>query len=132
MKSNVRIPSLAATVALGLLLTAPAAEAFRCGQKLVREKMHEIEVRKVCGAPTTSKNLGYVTRGAFVAERRGLGGGINTQRFPGYGQFVEQVLATEYIYNLGPRKFMRRLLFEGGVLVRIESIGYGYIEKSAK
>ena len=38
----------------------------------------------------------------------------------------QEVVITEYVYNFGPRKFMRRLLFEGGILVSIEKIGYGY------
>jgi hypothetical protein len=41
---------------------------------------------------------------------------------------VQEVVVTEYVYNFGPRKLMRRLLFEGGVLVQIESLGYGYVE----
>jgi hypothetical protein len=48
---------------------------------------------------------------------------------PGVGHFATEVIVTEFIYNFGPRKLMRRLIFEGNVLVEIESIGYGYIEK---
>lgn len=132
MRNRAKSPSLIVSAAMAVLMISPSAEAFRCGQKLVREKMHELEVRKVCGAPTTSRNLGIVTRGTFVAERRGLDGSFNVQRFPGYGHVTEQVQLTEYVYNFGPRKFMRRLLFEGGILANIESIGYGYNEKTAK
>jgi hypothetical protein len=39
------------------------------------------------------------------------------------------VVVTEFVYNFGPRKLMRRLIFEGSVLVEIETIGYGYFEK---
>ena len=35
---------------------------------------------------------------------------------------------TEYVYNLGPRKFMRRLVFEGGLLATVEKLGRGYRE----
>ena len=45
---------------------------------------------------------------------------------PGYGHLTQEVIITEYVYNFGPRKFMQRLIFEGGVLERIETIGYGY------
>ncbi len=54
-------------VALVLLLASLPAHAFRCGNRIVAENMHEAEVR--------------------------------------------------------------RLVFEGGVLVSIESLGYGYREK---
>lgn len=44
----------------------------------------------------------------------------------------EQVILTEYVYNFGPRKLMRRLIFEGGVLTSIEKIGYGYRETKSQ
>jgi hypothetical protein len=37
-------------------------------------------------------------------------------------------MVTEYVYNLGPRKLMRRLVFEGSVLVSVETLGRGYRE----
>lgn len=33
-------------------------------------------------------------------------------------------------YNLGPQKLMRRIVFEDGAVVDIETLGYGYREKS--
>ena len=51
---------------------------------------------------------------------------------PGYGPLLQEVVLTEYVYNLGTQKLMRWLLLEGGVLVSIETIGYGYREKKRK
>ncbi len=119
-------------VTVSLLLTSTSALAFRCGRKLVTENMHEAQVIRACGAPTTSRNLGFTTRNTFVPIKRNSGYGISTEHYPGYGQFEERVVLTEYVYNFGPRKFMRRLVFEGGVLVTIETIGYGYRETKSK
>ena len=52
--------------------------------------------------------------------------GYTYWRSPGFSHLATEVVVTEYVYNFGPRKLMRRLVFEGGVLVSIESIGYGY------
>lgn len=112
---------------LGLLLANPAA-AFRCGSKLVTEGMHEQQVIAICGAPATSRHLGYAMRGYPLRVREFSGPGWSHTRDLGYGRLREEVIITEYVYNFGPRKLMRRLLFEGGVLVSIESIGYGYRE----
>jgi hypothetical protein len=54
------------------------------------------------------------------------------EHFPGYGRFVEEVALTENVYNIGPRKQIRRLMFLCGVLVKIETIGYGYRETESK
>ena len=67
------------------------------------------------------ETLAYWTDAAYpVAFRLGT--------IPNYGHYTQEVVMTEYVYNFGPRKFMRRLIFEGGVLVSIETIGYGYRE----
>jgi hypothetical protein len=115
-----------------LLLSSTSAFGFRCGRKIVTENMHEAQVIKVCGKPTTSRQIGYAVRGAYFPVRRIVSPGITVESFPGYGRFVEEIALTEYVYNFGPRKLMRRLIFEGGILVSIETIGYGYRETKSK
>lgn len=120
-----RATSIFAAAAL-LLLAADPAQAFRCGNRVVIKEMHEAEVRRACGAPTTMRHIGRTLRNIDVPIESGTGGWTN-RHFPGYG-FIQEVVVTEYVYNFGPRRLMRRLLFEGGVLVSIESLGYGYRE----
>ena len=109
-----------------LLLAAAPAEAFRCGNRIVKEDMHEAQVRRACGDPTTVRHIGRTLRSVDVPIERHPGGWTK-RHFPGVG-FTQEVIVTEYVYNFGPRKLMRRLVFEGGVLVSIESLGYGYRE----
>ncbi len=90
--------------------------------------MHEAQVQRACGAPTTMRHIGRTLRNINVPIRGNHGKGWRTERFPGYG-YSQEVIVTEYVYNFGPRKLMRRLVFEGGILVSIESLGYGYNEK---
>jgi hypothetical protein len=117
-----------ATLALALLLASTSAHAFRCGNKIVRDGMHEAQVLNLCGEPTTKRQIGRAIRGVDVPYIRHRAPGGIVYRTPGYGHFVTEVIITEYVYNFGPRKLMRRLLFEGGVLVQIDTIGYGYLE----
>lgn len=119
----------ASTLLVVLLLSSTSAEAFRCGRKIVKEDMHEAQIRKICGKPAIERQLGYALRSEYIPVRRGLSPGVTVEHFPGTGPYTRQVLLTEYVYNFGPRKLMRRLLFEGGVLVSIETIGYGYREE---
>ena len=114
-------------VALVLLLASLPAHAFRCGNRIVAEDMHEVEVRRACGEPTTMRHIGRALRNIDAPIRRHPASGWTFNRYPGYA-FTQEVIVTEYVYNFGPRKLMRRLVFEGGVLVSIESLGYGYRE----
>lgn len=117
-------------VVLLLLFVSNPAHAFRCKSKLVKDGMHEQQVIAVCGEPTTRRILGSALRSYNYGYGRNRGGGLNSRRaYPGVGSLAQEVYITEYVYNFGPRKLMRRLIFEGGVLVTIETIGYGYIEK---
>jgi hypothetical protein len=118
----------AIAVLLGLLLASAPAHAFRCGNRIVAENMHEAEVQGACGAPTTMRHIGRALRSIDVPIRRQALPGWTSSRYPGYA-LTEEVIVTEYVYNFGPRKLMRRLVFEGGILVSIESLGYGYREK---
>jgi hypothetical protein len=118
---------IALTAAI-LLLVADPALAFRCGTKIVRDGMHEQQVLAACGEPTSVRHLGHTVR-AYDYRFRLRNPGHIYYRTPGVGHFATEVIVTEFIYNFGPRKLMRRLIFEGRVLVEIETIGYGYIEK---
>lgn len=112
---------------LALIVTSPA-HAFRCGNKIVIENMHEQQVLKACGEPTAIRHLGYTVRAFRIPNRRLLSPGVSAIRYSGDHYYTEEVVVTEYVYNFGPRKFMRRLVFQGGILVSIEKIGYGYRE----
>lgn len=119
---------VSALLATLLLLVADPALAFRCGTKLVRDGMHEQQVIAACGEPTSARQLGHTIR-AYDYRFRLRNPGHIYYRTPGVGHFATEVIVTEFIYNFGPRKLMRRLIFEGSVLVEIETIGYGYVEK---
>jgi hypothetical protein len=118
---------IALLLAAALLLPETAA-AFRCGTKLVKDGMHEVEVIAICGDPTSKRHLGYAIRSIDVREYRPSVPGWTITRSPGYYSYPTEVMVTEYVYNLGPRKLMRRLVFEGGMLVSIETLGRGYRE----
>ena len=115
------------TVGLILALVSDAAFAFRCGNRIIQDGMHEAEVIRLCGEPVSTRSLGYVIR-SYSYGRRSLHPG--RRPYPAdYGHYHHEVLVTEMLFNFGPRKLMRRLTFEGGILTSIRTMGYGYIEK---
>src|SRR5581483_4065787 len=89
-------------LALGLTFAAASpAYAFRCGSYVIDEGATRSEVAAKCGDPTE------ISRKSAILRRPSV-----------------------WIYNLGPDKLIRRLRFEDGVLVDIDTLGYGYYENS--
>ena len=125
---NKRPAHVAAICSLAFALSfAAPAHALRCDGKLVLEGMLEVEVQEHCGEPASVRDLGYVVRSVHPFAQRPPHGGVLFRYGP--GNYYQEVVVTEYIYNFGPRKLMRRLRFEGGVLTDIETLGYGYRAK---
>jgi hypothetical protein len=110
----------------GLLASGPA-HALRCDGKLIREGMLDVEVEEHCGQPTAIRDRGFIVRSFTLFELQ-MRRDVHAVRF-GPGNFLQHVLVTEYIYNLGPSKLMRILTFEDGILTDVETLGYGYLEK---
>ena len=107
---------------LGLWAATPAY-ALRCGNKLVKEGMHESQIVRICGEPVATSTLGYALRYYNpINERSRLS---SYTYYQGYGARRE-LLVTELLFNFGPPKLMRRMRFEGGRLASIETEGYGY------
>jgi hypothetical protein len=109
----------------GLLLMSSPAEAFRCGNRIVQDGMHEDRVRALCGEPVSTRTVGLIVR-SFHRRPQSIGNDNGNYYWPGY---YDEVMVTELVYNFGPRKLMRVLRFEGGYLVDIRTAGYGYRTK---
>jgi hypothetical protein len=109
-------------VALGLTLVAASpAYAFRCGSYVIDEGATRSEVAAKCGDPTEIDRRSAILRRPTVW----IGG-----RPYFTSEALIEIPVEVWIYNLGPNKLMRRLRFENGVLVDIDTLGYGYYENS--
>ncbi len=108
-------------IALGaaVLLASSPAYAFRCGNKLVLEGDTRSEVIQKCGEPVeiTRKSILRPPVYWYYGTPINIGGGDI------------EIPVEIWLYNLGPNQLMRRLRFEDGELVEIETLGYGYIKK---
>lgn len=110
------LKSVACVVAALMAASGASAEALRCGSKLISRGDHASEVRRYCGEPDEVYSR---------VSHRGVVG-VGSIFLPG---FVEEVLIEEWTYNLGPRKLMRQLRLENGVVQDVEHLGYGYLER---
>ncbi|MDH3647667.1 MAG: DUF2845 domain-containing protein [Gammaproteobacteria bacterium] len=100
---------------LGCSLYAMPAEAFRCGNRIVSEGDDISHVYYICGEPSATQHWTEVrVRPVY--------------RYTNYRavHLPVEIQVEEWTYNLGSRRFMRRLRFENGRLVRIRELRYGY------
>jgi hypothetical protein len=108
-----------------LLITAfPCAEAqnFQCGNKLVSEGESPPAVVAKCGEPTRIDRTTIVRSSSLWVSGQ-------QASVPGVSNSIQVEIPVEvWLYNLGPDRLMEQLRFEGGRLVRIEALGFGYID----
>ena len=126
MKSSSGLVSV--TLASILLLSVSNdAWALRCGNRLIKEDMHEAQVIELCGEPVSVRQLGYVLRPYLVRQPVGISASQGSRYV--YGGYHQELDVKEMLFNFGPHKLMRLVRFEGGRLTDIRTEGYGYIEK---
>jgi Protein of unknown function (DUF2845) len=105
-----------------LLLAATAgpaqADALRCGSKLVTEGDTRAEVSNKCGDPTDVDRSTIMVQPTMWVHGRPVA----------VGNGLVEVPVETWLYNLGPHQFMRRVHFQDGRVVSIETLGYGYIK----
>jgi len=111
-------------IASVLLLSSNAAWALRCGNKLVKQDMHESRVIELCGKPVSTRPLGYILRPYIIKQRVGISVSQGMRHV--YGGYHQELDVKEMLFNFGPHKLMRLMRFEGGRLREIRTAGYGY------
>ncbi len=110
-------------IILALLCTSPAAaDAMRCGSRIVREGDTRTAVRDRCGEPSDVQSRSILRRPTYF-----IGG-----REYYYGDAMIEVPVEIWTYNFGPYKLMRRVRFVDGLVEEIETLGYGYREPVAE
>lgn len=112
-----RIALVFTVVLAGLALDASSAEAMSCQNRLVIVGDPMVRVLDLCGDPST------VTERVVHRTQQ-------VQRYVAPGVIVTDVVTvsvtlTEWVYDFGPTRFMRGLVFEDGTLRVIDTLGYG-------
>ena len=106
-----------------LTLVAPAdIPAFRCGSGLVVIGNSTGKVLIECGPPTSKETAGTATKEYQTGKKavKTAGRTVKSAARPGAAGKVER-----WFYNCGEHDFLYVLTFEGGVLTKEETQGYG-------
>ncbi|MGR9101323.1 MAG: DUF2845 domain-containing protein [Gammaproteobacteria bacterium] len=100
---------------LFFIFYAGPAHALRCQGKVVDIGDYKVEVLQKCGEPAWTERR-YGTEGSRLHHP---GRTLDIDQY-------EEIVIDEWTYNFGPRRFMRLLMFENGVLKEIIKLDYGY------
>ena len=124
----IRTSRLAVSVLLGgaVAMFAPSSlvadAGFRCESgRLVGVGDHMFEVQKKCGDPDFAGQR---------TEKRRLKVKVKARHGAGLSEEVEEereveILLDEWIYDLGPTRFIRNVVFENGRVIDVGTGGYG-------
>ncbi|QSA98205.1 DUF2845 domain-containing protein [Methylococcus sp. EFPC2] len=103
---------------MALCMLTQEAWALRCDRELVLAGDAKIQVLRKCGEPALTEH-----RVEYRSYRQ-RGSGLQQ---PGLDfEYQVPVNIDEWTYNFGPHRFMQRLIFENGRLVKIEDLDYGF------
>jgi hypothetical protein len=124
-----------ALAALALLIAGPAL-AFRCNGRIVSDGDPQDKVRHICGEPTSARQFAVwragIPRGRVIRETTLRSGDATIEateeELALHDRSVVEVLIEEWTYNFGPRKLMRVVRFENGLVTGVSHLGYGYHE----
>lgn len=107
-----------AVAVLGLLLGPSLlfAESIRCGSQLIEKGSTSADLLEYCGKPTQVTRNGTVN--GLVGNTYTAGGIVNQAT----GDFEVET----WTYDFGPNQLMERVRIENGIVVQIDSLGYGH------
>ena len=121
-----------AVLGLALFFCMESALALRCGTRLVSEGDHQLKIEKYCGQPT-AVNVRTIYRSGIPASRfrhsrQRVRQATSSEELLIHTRSVEEVQVEEWTYNFGPRRLMRVIRFENGLVTSVTELGYGYVE----
>ena len=93
------------------------ASAMSCQRRVVSNGDSQARVLQYCGTPETKTERVIQNSSSVLVPV--LGGGFVVQ-----SQAVS-VVQERWVYNFGPRRLMREVTFQDGVVVQIRTLGYG-------
>jgi hypothetical protein len=121
MTVRVRMTGLAAATALLLSAAADAKGGLRCSHRLITQGDPVARLLSLCGDPVQVDHATVVRR-VPVFHRPGA-----RTVHPGAIEYRE-IVVQRWVYNFGPRRFMREVRIEDGKVESIERLGRGYTE----
>ncbi len=109
--------AMLALIALGCLPSVLMADSIRCGSRIISRGSSSAELAAFCGDPAQVNKSSSFTGGGRAHGADGV-----------EYRTTEEIVVEIWTYNFGPNQLMERVRIENGLVVQIDSLGYGYNE----
>ena len=113
---------------LASLLFTNSALAMRCGTKLVSKGDSMFKVYKLCGTADFVQERTIYRYGIPISRFTSVDNRLGDRELLLHQRSRVEVLVEDWTYNFGPNQFVRRVRFEDGVVIRIDTQSYGYLD----
>jgi hypothetical protein len=116
--------------ALAILLAAGAspAEAMRCGNRIVSTGDHQAKVKALCGEPDQAESR-TVYRSGLPRQQLDVdvdGSAVVDRELLIHNRSLVEVEVEVWLFNRGPRRLMREVVFRDNKVIDVKILGYGY------
>ena len=117
-------------ISLMFMFFSEQGYALRCGHRLIDEGDSKPKVNYLCGEPDY-REIREIQFPSYCRDRSYYYDDSSYYRRR-YRQYTPNYVICQYrtvdvwIYNFGPRKFMREIIFNKGVVKEINILDYGY------
>ncbi len=102
-----------ALVVLAWMPALAVSQSLECSDKIISRGSTRLEVASLCGDPADVEHKTFYNN-VSAADSSVLVG------------TTTEVHVELWVYNFGPNRLMQRIWIEDGVVIRIESLGYGF------
>lgn len=102
-----------ALVVLAFMPALAFGQSVRCSNKIISEGSTRLDVQRLCGEPAQ-------------VEQKTIYNDVSAGQSNVRTGSTTEVHLEMWVYNFGPNRLMQRIWLQDGVVVRIESMGYGF------
>jgi hypothetical protein len=120
---------LIAILGIVLCTVAGSANAMRCSGKIVDRGDHQLRVAGLCGDPDYTEERTVLRFGIPRQYARHFGErhySISREELLIHNRSLVEVRAEVWVFNRGPNRLMREIVFIDGRVVEVNRLGYGY------
>jgi Protein of unknown function (DUF2845) len=117
---------LLAGLAVVLIAAKSSTDSMRCGNRIVGTGDHQAKVRALCGEPDDTDSRKIYRAGLPRRDWSSDDTNFTDEELLIHNRSLVEVEVEVWLFNQGPRRLMREVVFHDNKVVAVNVLGYGY------